>query len=214
LLLAWAYLKGLGAPSTVSSATLDAKSGTLTSAEHCKIDQITSQNGVLRFQRLDESSPLPIPADSSSALSIAPILDDLSRYILTVTGLESPHYTLSIDGEQAGEFTREQLAAGINLTGLPGPITKQGQDLWAKVAGLNDNLVNRWIRVRLYQPQFPDWVKAPLSLDTESRAALEAARKTELDRMDLLTHDAEQEIDLLRQPKSHVFELRPTNPTP
>ena len=161
LIMGWACLKGLGASAEVSSATIDAEAQKCTQNAHCVIDQISSQNAGIQFQRLDECLPLPIPQEAVAGLQAAPILDDLSRYELTVTGLKAAHYNLKIDGVVAAPFTREQLAAGVNLTNLPGPITTQTQDLYKKILTKEGYFRFRWTNVQIYQPTFPDWVKDP-----------------------------------------------------
>lgn len=208
LIVGWAFLKALGATGDVSSATVDAVALKATQVENCKVDQIAKVDGVVKFTRLDDRLPLPVPAESVKALDAAPILNDLSRYLLTVTGLEAPRYALIIDGVNAGEFTREELATGINMTALPGPITTQTQALFKKIADKNQAFNNRWQNVQLFQINYPTWLRTPL-LDSESSHALEKARAEEISRCDLQISSIEKEIELLRQNKPHAYELQP-----
>jgi lysophospholipase L1-like esterase len=209
LLVSWAFLKALGATSDVSSATVDAVALKATQVENCKVDQVANVDGVVKFTRLDDRLPLPVPAESAKALDAAPILNDLSQYLLTVTGLEAPRYALIIDGVKAGEFTREQLAAGINMTALPGPVTTQMQELFKKISAKNQAFNNRWRSVQTFQIKSPTWLKTSLRLDPESSAALEKARDEELSRCDLQIASLENEIELLRQNKPHSYDLQP-----
>jgi lysophospholipase L1-like esterase len=209
LLVSWAFLKALGATSDVSSATVDAVALKATQVENCKVDQVANVDGVVKFVRLDDRLPLPVPVESAKALDAAPILNDLSLYLLTVTGLEAPRYALIIDGVKAGEFTREQLAAGINMTGLPGPVTTQMQELFKKISAKNQAFNNRWRSVQIFQIKSPTWLKTSLRLDPESSVALEKARTEELSRCDLQIASLENEIELLRQNKPHSYELQP-----
>jgi lysophospholipase L1-like esterase len=209
LLVSWAFLKALGATSDVSSATVDAVALKATQVENCKVDQVANVDGVVKFVRLDDRLPLPVPVESAKALDAAPILNDLSLYLLTVTGLEAPRYALIIDGVKAGEFTREQLAAGINMTALPGPVTTQMQELFKKISAKNQAFNNRWRSVQTFQIKSPTWLKTSLRLDPESSAALEKARDEELSRCDLQIASLENEIELLRQNKPHSYELQP-----
>ena len=71
----------------VSSATVDAVALKATQIENCKVDQVAKVDGVVKFTRLDDRLPLPVPAESVKALDAAPILNDLSRYLLTVSRL-------------------------------------------------------------------------------------------------------------------------------
>lgn len=208
LLVSWAFLKALGATAEVSSASVDAVALKATQVENCKVDQVANVDGVVKFTRLDDRLPLPVPVESAKALDAAPILNDLSLYLLTVTGLESPRYALIIDGVKAGEFTREQLAAGINMTGLPGPVTTQMQELFKKISAKNQAFNNRWRSVQIFQITSPSWLKTSLRLDPESSVALEKARTEELSRCDLQIASLEKEIELLRQNKPHSYELQ------
>jgi lysophospholipase L1-like esterase len=209
LIVSWAFLKALGATGDVSSATVDAVAQRVTRFENCKVDQVANVDGVVKFTRLDDRLPIPVPAESVKALDAAPILNDLSRYLLTVTGLEAPRYALIIDGVKADEFTREQLAAGINMTGLPGPVTTQTQALFKKIADKNQAFTSRWRSVQIFQITPPTWLKTSLRLDPESSVALEKARTEELSRCDLQIASMEKEIELLRQNKPHSYELQP-----
>ena len=209
LLVSWAFLKALGATSDVSSVTVDAVALKATQVENCKVDQVANVDGVVKFTRLDDRLPLPVPVESVKALDAAPILNDLSRYLLTVTGLEAPRYALIIDGVKAGEFTREQLAAGINMTALQGPVTTQMQELFKKISAKNQAFNNRWRSVQIFQITSPTWLKSSLRLDPESSIALEKARTEELSRCDLQIASLEKEIELLRQNKPHSYELQP-----
>jgi len=137
LLLVWAFLKTLKAPSAVSSVTPDAQKGSVVSSVGCTITELTSTGGTLHFQRLDDALPLPVPAEAATALQSAPVLNDLSAYSLRVTGLLALRYSLKIDNQFAGDFTRDQLSSGINLAALPGPVTTQTQALLKKIVNKN-----------------------------------------------------------------------------
>ena len=209
LIVGWAFLTALGATGDVSSATVDADALKATQVENCKVDQVSKVDGVVKFTRLDDRLPLPVPAECVKALDAAPILNDLSRYLLTVTGLEAPRYALIIDGVNAGEFTREQLAAGINMTALPGPVTTQMQELFKKIFAKNQAFYKRWRSVQISQVTSPTWLKTPLQLDPASSVDLEKARAEELSRCDLQIAGIEKDIELLRQNKPHSYELQP-----
>lgn len=120
LLMAAALLKDLGAEGFVSSAVIDAQ-GNVVEAKGCRIDAVKTEGGRLQFDRLDERLPMPIPDEALPAIPLFPAVLDLSRYMLTVTGLQDGSYTLKINGVPAGTLSAKQLAAGVNLTAL-GPV--------------------------------------------------------------------------------------------
>ncbi len=196
-LMAWAILKGLGATPLVSRVEIDGKAGTLVKAEACKIENLKFGDGVIGFDRLDEALPMPIHPNAGSALELAPVLEDLNRYDLQITGLAPGDYQLSIDGEPAAKTTADELGKGWNLATHAGSITRQGQELLKEVGRKNDLFFNRWRNVQLSSAPG----KAP-SLETGTQCV---AKLAELDQQ---IAGAEAKIDKLRQPRLHRFELR------
>jgi len=195
--MAWAILKGLGAPALVSRAELDCGANKVTATEACRISNLKVANGTVSFDRLDEALPMPIDSRAEQALKLAPILDDLDQYELKVTGLPSGTYELSIDGQPAGDFSSNELAKGANLADKAGPITKQAREVLRMVFEKNNVYFNRWRNVQLYQ--FPGWARGPET---------DAVKKAELAKLDGQISDLETQIDAARKPTSHHFELR------
>ena len=196
-IMAWAVLKGLGATALVSRAEIDGTAGKLLVAEACRVTNLKADQGTIAFDRSDDALPMPVDPKAEPALKIAPILQDLDRYELQVTGLPAGSYELSIDGEVAGKASSEDLAKGWNLATTAGPITKQAQEVLALVFQKNNQYFQRWRSVQLYD--FPSWAQ---SSETEDR------RVAELARLDAQIAQTEARIDAVRQPKSHHFELR------
>jgi len=197
-IMAWAILKALGAPSLVSSATIDGVHGKVVTTAGCKVSSLKVDAGAVSFDRLDQALPMPIARKAEPALHLVPILDDLSRYELQVTGLPAASYELTIDGVVAGTFTAEQLAKGCSLAMAPGPITEQAQHVLQLVFDKNNAYFNRWRTVQLFQ--LPDWANGP---------EVDAKRNAEIARRDRQIADLEAGIDAARQPKPHHFELKP-----
>ena len=199
-IMAWAILKSLGAPAAVSSAELTA-SGKLVAATGCQISPPKVEAGGLTFTRKDAALPMPVNPQAEPVTKLIPLLADLSRYELKVTGLTSPKYQLLIDDKPAAVFSAQELAQGCNLTLSAGPITEQARQLWASVVEKNNLFFQRWREVQLYGP--PEWVKSP---------AFEAARDKELARLDAQLAQLEAKINTLRQPLPHTFALKPAAP--
>ncbi len=194
--MAWAVLKGLGAPALVSRVAIDC-AAKKASTERCRIDNLKTADGVISFDRIDEALPMPIDERAEAALKLAPVLADLDRYELQVTGLSKPSYELTIDGESAGTLATEELAKGCNLANLAGPITQQARQVLTLVFKKNDLYFTRWRNVQLYS--FPEWAQS---------AAAEQSRKEELARLDQQIKEYEAQIDTARKPNSHHFELK------
>jgi len=195
-LMAWAILKGLGATPLVSRAQIDAKAKTLVTAEACKIENLKASGGVIAFDRLDDALPMPIHPNAGPALKLAPILEDLNRYELQVTGLSPGNYQLTIDGKAVAELTAEEWGKGWNLATDAGSITQQGQELLKEVGKKNDLFFKRWRNVQLRSAPG----QAP-ALETDPQ------RLNELIALDQQIAESEAKINKLRQPQIHHFEL-------
>ena len=196
--MAWAILKGLGASAEVSKMALDCSAKKVTAAEACRVENLKMAGGTISFDRVDEALPMPIDERAEPALSLAPILQDLDRYELQVTGLPARNYAILIDGDKAAEVSGEELAKGCNLANRAGPITRQAREVLASVFQKNNVYFDRWRDVELFN--FPKWAQSP---------AVEATRTAELERLDHQIAEAEAHINELRQPKPHHFEIRP-----
>jgi lysophospholipase L1-like esterase len=150
LMMAAALLRELGADGFVSSLTIDA-AGKLVEAKGCQVDGVSSREGLLAFDRLDERLPFPIPDEARTVLPLFPTLLDLSQYTLKVTGLKGSQYALKINGIQVATLPAKQLEGGVNLTALgPGaqasganPIVAQGRAILSAVTA-KESLVSQW----------------------------------------------------------------------
>jgi hypothetical protein len=198
--MAWAILKGMDAPSLVSRATIEVPSGKV-SSEGCGVESLVVSGNRVNFDRKDEALPMPIDEKARPALKLAPILEDLDRYELQVTGLLAGSYELSIDGKSVGKATSEELAKGWNLASEASPITQQAQRVLSLVFHKNNLYFNRWRNVQLYT--FPEWARSPEA---------EARRAAELAKLDQQIAQDEAEIDSARKPSAHHFELKPAGP--
>lgn len=199
-IMAWAVLKGLGAPALVSRADVDATKKIVT-VEGCRVENLTVADGRVGFDRIDDALPMPIDSRAEAALRITPILDELSRYELRVTDLPEGSYEIAIDGEVAATVGADGLAKGYNLSIAPGPVTKQAREVLQLVIEKNDLFFNRWRNVQIHS--FPVWANGP---------EVEARRAAEVKRLDDQIAAAEAKIDVARKPRSHHFEVRPATP--
>ena len=186
-LMAWAILKQLGATPLVSSATI--KLGwwnRVSAAENCKVTHVKMRAGTLSFDRFDRALPMPIDPRAIAALKLAPVLDELDRYDLKVSGLKAANYTVTIDGEAAGTVTAEELTAGWNMAVVAGPIIKQAQEVLQLIFQKNNVFFDRWRNVQL-----------------------KAGREAELPKLDAQIAELEAKLNTARQPKLHHFEFTP-----
>jgi len=103
LLMAYAFLKGLGVDGNIGTVEIDLKS-----ADGGKVE-LESTRWPFCFDG-DAVSP----NGTRSILPFVSFNDDLNRYTLKVTNLDAPKATVKW-GTETKEFTKEQLTAGVNL---------------------------------------------------------------------------------------------------
>lgn len=112
-IMACEFLRSTGAPKFVADVQIAA--GTLRTAKNCIVSDITTSDSTLSFGYEANSLPFPVPDAASAALDLVPFSDELNSERLVVRDLPHPVYTLTIGGFFIGNFSREQLAGGINL---------------------------------------------------------------------------------------------------
>jgi len=117
LAMAFAILKGLGAPADVSSLALDAH-GKIIEAVGCQASDVRAADGGLEFTRLDNGLPLDRGALSGLAYRWVPVPDQLNRYLLRIADLAPGDYTLAVDGRTLGKLSAAALATGVNVAAM------------------------------------------------------------------------------------------------
>jgi lysophospholipase L1-like esterase len=202
LIMAEALLKAWGATATVSDVAIDARAKKVTKEENTKVSDLQSGKTVSWTQ---SDNALPFPLDTSDpavalAIKSSDFVESLDQQPLKVTGLEAPRYTLTIDGAEVGDFSREQLAQGINLATLPTPMFDQAKAVHRLTLKHNDQHSTRW---RTFQ--------VPLATHSPAVQASLPPLLTALD------EEEAQTVALQRataQPKPHRFELSVAAPEP
>lgn len=200
LMMAAALLKDLGADSFVSHAALDA-SGKVKEAKGCRIEKLESDGTTLRFDRLDESLPFPIPDQTNVVMPLYPAIAELSGYTLQVTGLKAGRYQLKVGDVRVGTpLSEKDWGAGVNVASLAyqpaqaspkvNPIVAQGRSILNAV-GAKEGVVGQWRA--LSQRAYADG--APANLKTE---LAELTKKVEAE---------DEKIRAAAAPKTLPFEL-------
>jgi lysophospholipase L1-like esterase len=188
-LMAWSILKGLNAPALVSCACIDVTRwlrSKVVCEKQCALSNVKFSGGALSFDRLDKALPMPIDARAVSALQLAPIADDLNRYLLKVDGLKAEQYAVSVNGAAVATLSKEDLAQGFNLATVDTPAAQQAKQVLDLVFKKNNVYFERWRKVQL--------ANGP------------AERLAELDKQ---IADLEAQINVARQPKTLHFQIKP-----
>jgi hypothetical protein len=182
--MAWAILKGLHFPALVSSAEIKLSSNELGSeTRNCTITDVERKNGRVQFQRQDTALPF-FPEEAKNILEWAPILEELNRYSLKVTGLEEGRYEIRFGGQKVAEHTGAELKAGVNLAAAAlkaGPVADQVKAVWKAVKEKNDYYHGRIFRgVVLAQVSIPDFLDLhlkPEEIEAKRQAAVDERMK-------------------------------------
>lgn len=151
LIMAEALLKAWDAPATVASVEIDATAARVARADNANIMDLKA-GPTLTWSEVDNALPMPVDMDDKVvALSIrsSDFIEALDQEPLKVTGLSAPRYTLTIDGEKVGRFTKDQLEEGINLATLPTPMAKQAAKVHDLTLKHNDIHFARWRDVQI-----------------------------------------------------------------
>jgi hypothetical protein len=116
LAMAFAILKGLGAPADVSTATIDFTTASVAHSEGCQVlDVKANADGGLDFTRLDEGLPINFGLFGALNFRFVPVPAELNRYLLAVRNLPTGKYRLTVDGRAVSQYTQSQLGKGVNI---------------------------------------------------------------------------------------------------
>lgn len=192
LTMAAMLLTALKAPGVVSRASIDAKAGTVKETVQCKIENVKTAADSLSFDRLDEALPFPIPDEARPALSVMGGIASLSQHMLTVSGLKTDNYDVSIDGVKVATVPSAELAKGWNMGLLDkGPVADQCRSILQLVSA-KEGLVGQW-----------------RGLSKATATAGTPEQKEQLVKLTAQVKEADGKIRDAAQPKKHHFELVP-----
>jgi len=196
LLMAEALLKAWQAPAIVIAVEIDAAEPAIASVTNTRVTDLAVSDRIL-WTQLDEALPMPIDVKDevvALALRASDFVEAMDQEPLKVTGLTAARYTLKIDDEAAGTFTKEEWAKGVNLATLPTPMAKQA-------AAIHD------LTLRHNVVHFARWRLVGVNLDKIAipAAHLQAANEA----LDTLEADVVAAQRAAAQAKSHRYELVP-----
>ena len=194
LIMAEGVLEAWNAPATVAAVEIDAGAKRVTHTDNTKVTNLEAGSSIT-WTETDGSLPMPIDmSDKAVALAVhsSDFVEALDQERLKVTGLAAERYALTIDGEKVGDFTRQQLEAGINLAVLPTPMAKQAAKVHDLTLKHNDVHFARWRDVQVTLQDY--------KLSREA-AAVEA--------LDQLEDEVVRQQHAEAQPKPRHYELMP-----
>jgi lysophospholipase L1-like esterase len=193
LLMANELLKAWHAPALVTSVELDAVTRSVVLAKNTRIKELKSGSQI-SWTQYDDGLPMPLDLQDSvvaMTVKLSDVIESLNQQLLKISGLRAPRYALRIDGEEVGSWTREQLAAGINLATVSTPMLKQSMAVHALTLQHNRIHFVRWREV-----QVPFTVGQQASMTVRTITALDA-----------LEAGLIKKQRALAQPRAHRYEL-------
>ncbi len=182
VLMAYAFLKALAVDGDLARIELTMAGKATASAGHSvdKAGPGTVTITSTRYPYLLAGVGGKKPEDAASIASFVPFQDELSRFILVVPDCTWPTAKVTW-GEASAEFTREQLAAGVNLSTLAkGPFEvpfAQVDKAAAELQGLETFLVKSLLAMNV-PSQLKDDATFKASLDNLAQTVL--AKRAEL----------------------------------
>jgi lysophospholipase L1-like esterase len=198
LLMAGELLKSWNAPATVSTVTFNASAKKLPDTRGTKISGLKTGDEI-SWTQLDEALPMPVDLNDpvvALAVKSSDFIQTLDQQPLKVTGLTSDNYSLKIDGDEIGAFTKEQLAEGVNLATLPTPMAKQAAEVHKLTLQHNNVHFQRWRQIQV-----------PLA--ENKSAKVQKAVKDLMDALDDEEAGVVRQQRAAAQPKPHQFQLAP-----
>lgn len=201
LLMAAELLKAWNAPGIISAVEINAADKTVR-AQCCTRVSRLKVNGGLSWLQLDQALPMPVDlGDEITKLAVnsSDFIEALNQQPLKVTGLGARRYVLKIDGKPVGDFTREELAAGINLAVLNTPMAEQAKEVHKLTLQHNNLHFERW---RDLQVRLTKHAAGKISQATQALLAAFDAEEAEL----------VEKQRAAAKPVSHHYELNSTAP--
>ncbi|MGH9407451.1 MAG: SGNH/GDSL hydrolase family protein [Terriglobia bacterium] len=148
------------------------------------------------FWKLPPLTGSEVNPTAALVLRLTKMYQQLDSETLKVTGLRSASYTLEIDGKAVGVFTREQLAAGINLAEHDTPMMDQADEVL--------DLVWKEMDVRFY-----GWRAVQLPLRNDATPGIQDAVNQLLAKLKQERNALMVQEHAAAQPQPHHFELEP-----
>ena len=194
-IMAASLLKAWNAPSLVSAVEINADGQSVSVANNTEVTEVERKGNMLSWSQFDQCLPAPMSLDDKVlelTRKASDVIELLNRETLRVTYLTESFYTLKIDGEIIGRFSKEQLSNGINLATMMTPMMRQATQV--------HELTNKHIDL-----QFTRWRQ--IQMPFEKSLTLRVLKV--LTKMDKLENDVVRQQWETAQPKLRKYELIP-----
>jgi lysophospholipase L1-like esterase len=115
----------------VACVSINAENGTahLPGCFNAAVSAVEKRADGVAFTYAPKAMPFPATDAYRAADSLYPLTERLNQEIFRIENLRPGKYALAFDGEQAGEFTAEELARGVNVALLDTPNQRKASAL-------------------------------------------------------------------------------------
>jgi len=186
LVMAYLFLKAQGlAGKPVADFAVNAKTKAVSKSVNCTISNVSGSEGNISFDYLANSLPYAFDTvefkgpwgqhgKQIEGIKYVPFMQDFDKEMLTVKGLKSGDYKLSMDGQEIGEWSSKDLEAGINLAEQT--YTPEYQQALA-IMQMNEERFEIERRLRNYAYVEFDLLKQKNLLYADNKAAMDSVNK-------------------------------------
>ncbi|RCH55192.1 hypothetical protein DJ568_08370 [Mucilaginibacter hurinus] len=184
MVMAYLFLKAQGfANKPVADVVINASKRRVEKSVNATVTNVLVKGNDISFDYLAGSLPYPLDtiargwgqqSPQSKALKVVPFMDEFNREVITVKGLTAGTYKLLIDNQQIGEWSGEQIAAGVNLAEQM--YTPQYQQA-IQIRELNEERWEIEKRFRVYAFMQFDLLKEKGKLFADDKAAMDTVIK-------------------------------------
>jgi endoglucanase len=167
-LMGCTFLKTLNESAIVSTIRIDAAKKKLADSFNATVSELKVTPDDITFDLLENALPFPLndKIEANVDTYMGNFWDELNREILQIDHLKPGAYVLSIDSVMVGNYTSDELAAGVNLSkNKHTPQYKQAEQVSALLETYRDKNQNQ-VRIikfvettlfKLLAPDFNQW---------------------------------------------------------
>lgn len=183
IVMAYAFLKGMGLDGDLGTITYDAKADTAAASNGHVIVKSENGNITIKSSRLPFcSEPGDVANDDtiSAGRALSPFDDELNRFTLKISNPTAAEYTVSW-GDTSNTYSGRELQEGINLAKdfQANPLLPAFKKVWDAVAAKQD-YETRQIKSLVHGPEGAADLDATFALTEKTRAPLAEAVKNAL----------------------------------
>jgi len=235
LFMANVFLKAQGADAVVSDVCIDAKALKATKSDNATVSDFARADGGVAFTVLEKALPFPVEPAARALADDIGFDEALNREMLSVAGLASGAWTLTVDGSNVVTKSAAEWAKGVNLAKYETPmmchareVSKKAEERRSRERDVRGMMVGRCVALRwMFGSPFAEGEKGKDDRFAQAFAAgyMKACRDNKVkrpdgnfaslnenwpkrDKMEAAIENLHVEIRKMNRPKLHRFVLK------